>query len=221
MDLDRVVELRPEFLEGLWVTLWLAGAGVVIGGAVGLALGTALYVSRGRGIVPSRSVSIALNVLVNFMRPIPFILLVIALQPLSRWIGISGIGEGHALVAIVFGSAFGIARIVEQNLVAVDPGVLEAARAMGASRWKVIWTVLLPEARGPLILGFTYALVAIVDMTAIVGVIGAKSLGYVALTYGLRQFNWTVTAVAIVMIIVIVQIGQFAGNAVARRVMRR
>jgi D-methionine transport system permease protein len=219
--MDRVWELRPEFVEGLLVTLRLAAGGLLIGGALGLLIGTGLYVSRTRGILPSRPVSLGLNVAVNFMRPIPFVLLAIALQPVSRWFGISGISESHALVAVVFGSTFGIARIVEQNLVAVDPGVLEAARAMGASRWRVVWTVLLPEARGSLILGFTYALVAIVDMTAIVGIIGVHSLGYVALTYGLRQFDWTVTAVAILIIILIVQIGQFAGNAWARRVLRR
>lgn len=219
--MDRVWELRSEFVDGLVGTLWLAGAGLVVGGLIGLAIGTGLYVTRARGIVPSRTVSLVLNFLVNFMRPIPFVLLAIALQPVSRWLGISGISNWHALIAIVFASTFGIARIVEQNLVSVDPGVLEAARAMGASRWKVITTVLLPEALGPLILGFTFALVAIVDMTAIVGIIGADSLGKVALTYGLKQFNWTVTAVAILLVIVIVQIGQFAGNALARKVMRR
>jgi D-methionine transport system permease protein len=221
MDFDRVWELRQEFLDGLLNTLWLAGGGLLIGGSIGLLLGTALYVTRDRGVVQSRPVSVALNLAVNFMRPIPFVLLVIALQPVSRWFGISGISNWHALIAVVFGSAFGIARIVEQNLVSVDPGVLEAARAMGASRFKTITSVLLPEAFGPLILGFTFALVAIVDMTAIVGILGADSLGRVALTYGLRQYNWTVTAVAIVMIIVIVQIGQFTGNALARKVMRR
>lgn len=219
--MDRVWELRPEFVEGLIITLRLAAGGLLIGGTFGLVIGTALYVARGRGILPNRPLSLGLNVAVNFMRPIPFILLAIALQPVSRWLGISGISEGHALVAIVFGSTFGIARIVEQNLMAVDPGVLEAARAMGASRWRVIWSVLLPEARGSLILGFTFALVAIVDMTAIVGIIGVHSLGYVALTYGLRQFDWTVTAIAILLIIIIVQIGQFAGNAWARKVLRR
>ncbi|MET1039296.1 MAG: ABC transporter permease subunit [Aeromicrobium sp.] len=219
--MDRVWELRSEFVEGLLGTLYLAAGGLVIGGFIGLVIGTALYITRARGIVPSRPVSLVLNLLVNFMRPIPFVLLAIALQPVSRWLGISGISNWHALLAIVFGSTFGIARIVEQNLVSVDPGVLEAARAMGASRFKVITSVLLPEALGPLILGFTFALVAIVDMTAIVGIIGADSLGKVALTYGLKQFNWTVTAVAILLVIIIVQIGQFAGNALARKVMRR
>lgn len=219
--MDRVWELRSEFVDGFVTTLWLAGGGLLVGGFIGLVIGTALYITRSRGIVPSRPVSLVLNLLVNFMRPIPFVLLAIALQPVSRWFGISGISNWHALVAIVFASTFGIARIVEQNLVSVDPGVLEAARAMGASRWKVITTVLLPEALGPLILGFTFALVAIVDMTAIVGIVGADSLGKVALTYGLKQFDWTVVAVAILLVIVIVQIGQFTGNALARKVMRR
>lgn len=219
--MERVWELRSEFIEGLWGTLYLSAGGLLIGGLIGLIIGTSLYITRSRGIVPNRAVSVVLNFLVNFMRPIPFVLLAIALQPVSRWFGISGISNWHALIAIVFASTFGIARIVEQNLVSVDPGVLEAARAMGASRWKVITTVLLPEALGPLILGFTFALVAIVDMTAIIGIIGADSLGKVALTYGLKQFDWTVTAVAILLVIVIVQIGQMAGNALARKVMRR
>lgn len=219
--MDRVWELRSEFIDAFVTTLWLAAGGLVIGGFIGLVIGTGLYITRTKGIVPSRWVSLVLNFLVNFMRPIPFVLLAIALQPVSRWFGISGISNWHALVAIVFASTFGIARIVEQNLVSVDPGVLEAARAMGASRWKVITTVLLPEALGPLILGFTFALVAIVDMTAIVGIMGPNSLGKVALTYGLKQFDWTVTAVAILLVILIVQIGQFAGNALARKVMRR
>lgn len=219
--MDRVWELRSEFIDGTWVTLWLSASGLLIGGFIGLVIGTGLYVTRAGGIAPQRAVNSVLNVLVNFFRPIPFILLAMALQPVSRFFGISGIGNGQALVAIVFASAFGIARIVEQNLVSVDRGVLEAARSMGASRWRVVRTVLLPEALGPLILGFTFALVAIVDMTAIVGVVGADSLGKVALTYGLKQFDWTVTAVAILVVILIVQIGQFAGNALARKVMRR
>lgn len=219
--MDRVWELHPQFIDAFFVTLYLAGAGLAIGGLLGLIIGTVLYVTRSGGIWPNRAVHVVLNVLVNFMRPIPFILLAVLLQPVSRSVGISGVSNEHAVVAIVFASAFGIGRIVEQNLVSVDPGVLEAARSMGASRWRVITTVLLPEALGPLVLGFTFALVAIVDMTAIVGVIGADSLGKVAMTYGFKQFDWWVTAAAVLLVILIVQIGQFAGNALARKIMRR
>ncbi len=216
-----VTGLKSEFLTAFGETLFLAASGLIVGGLIGLVIGTALYVTRPGGIAPNRFTNVVLNIGVNFFRPIPFILLAVALQPLSRSLGIAGIGNGHAIVAIVFGSAFGVGRIVEQNLVSVDPGVLEAARSMGASRWKVIRTVLLPEALGPLILGFTFALVAIVDMTAIVGTIGAGGLGNLALTHGYKQFEPVVTWTAVVIVILIVQAGQFLGNALARKVLRR
>ena len=209
------------FLEAIGTTLYIVAVALGVGGLVGLGLGVLLFITRAGGLRPNAVVFNLLNVLVNFFRPIPFILLAVALQPFSRAIGVDGIGTGHAVVAIVFGSAFGVGRIVEQNLVSVDPGVLEAARSMGASRWQVIRTVLLPEAFGPLILGFTFALVAIVDMTAIVGTIGAGGLGQLALTEGYRQFEPVVTWTALVIVILIVQAGQFAGNALARRVLRR
>ncbi|WP_235497359.1 ABC transporter permease subunit, partial [Aeromicrobium sp. Leaf272] len=158
--MDRVLELRGEFVSEFFVTLYLAGAGLLLGGLLGLVLGTTLYVTRRGGIWPNAVANTLLNVVVNFFRPIPFILLAIALQPFVREVGIRGIGNEFAIIAIVVASMFGIGRIVEQNLVSVQPGVLEAARAMGASRLRVVLTVLLPEAFGPLILGFTFAVVA-------------------------------------------------------------
>lgn len=219
--MDRVLELSPQFLQATIETVVLVAVGVTVGGLLGLAIGTGLYVSRKGGLVSNVPVNLVLNVLVNFFRPIPFILLAVGLQPLVRQVFGVGIGNVAAAAVIVFAATFGIARIVEQNLVAVPPGVLEAARAMGASRTRVIFTVLLPEAFGPLILGLTFAFVAIVDMTAIVGTIGAGGLGNLALQYGYRQFNPAVTWSAILIVIVIVQVGQFAGNAAARKVLRR
>lgn len=219
--MDRVRELGPEFLTATWETIYLVAFGLTIGGFVGLVIGTTLYVTRKGGILPQRFVNVVLNVVVNVFRPIPFILLAVGLQPFSRALLGTGIGNTAAVVAIVFGSAFGIGRIVEQNLVSVPPGVLEAARSMGAGRLRVILTVLLPEAFGPLILGYAFAFVAIVDMTAVVGTVGGGGLGNLALTYGYRQFNPWVTWTAIGIVIVLVQLGQFAANAAARRVLRR
>ncbi len=219
--MDRVWELRGQYVSDFFVTLYLAGGGLLLGGLAGLLLGTALYVTRSGGILPNRAVNALLNLVVNFFRPIPFILLAIALQSAVRGLGITAIGNTYAIIVIVFASAFAIARIVEQNLLSVQPGVLEAARSMGASRWRVITTVLLPEAYGLLVLGFTFASVAIVDMTAVVGVIAANGLGDLALKYGQRQFNPWVTWSAIFLVILIVQTVQFAGNAWARKVLRR
>ncbi|RLV55058.1 ABC transporter permease [Aeromicrobium phragmitis] len=219
--MDRVIELGPQFLEATIETIVLVAVGVTVGGLLGLIVGTGLYVTRKGGLLSNGVVNLLLNIVVNVFRPIPFILLAVGLQPFVRQVFGVGIGNVAAAVVIVFAAAFGIARIVEQNLVSVPPGVLEAARAMGASRTRVIFTVLLPEAFGPLILGYTFAFVAIVDMTAIVGTIGAGGLGNLALQYGYRQFNPWVTWSAILIVIVIVQLGQFAGNAGARKVLRR
>lgn len=219
--MDRVIELGPLFLEATIETIVLVAVGVTVGGLLGLIVGTGLYVTRKGGLLSNGVVNLLLNIVVNVFRPIPFILLAVGLQPFVRQVFGVGIGNVAAAVVIVFAAAFGIARIVEQNLVSVPPGVLEAARAMGASRTRVIFTVLLPEAFGPLILGYTFAFVAIVDMTAIVGTIGAGGLGNLALQYGYRQFNPWVTWSAILIVIVIVQLGQFAGNAGARKVLRR
>ncbi|MBM9462313.1 ABC transporter permease subunit [Aeromicrobium sp. YIM 150415] len=219
--MDRVIELRGLIGTATIETIVLSAVGLTIGGLLGLTIGTALYVTRRGGLMANTPVNVVLNVLVNFFRPIPFILLAIGLQGLVREVFGTGIGNTAAMPIVVFAATFGIARIVEQNLVSVSPGVLEAARSMGASRLRVIFTVLLPEAFGPLILGFTFAFIAIVDMIAVVGVIGAGGLGNFALQYGYRQFNPWVTWTAILIVIVIVQIGQFAGNAAARKVLRR
>ena len=130
--------------------------------------------------------------------------------------------SGCALIfAISIGAAFGISRIVEQNLLTVSPGVIEAARAAGASPLYIIRTVLLPEALGPLILGYTFVFIVLVDMTAVGGYIGGGGIGNFAIQYGYRQFNPVVTWAAVLVVIIFVQLIQFFGNALARKIMRR
>ena len=133
----------------------------------------------------------------------------------------TGIGNPALIFALSLAAAFGISRIVEQNLVSVDPGVIEASRAMGAGRLRTILTVLLPEALGPLVLGYTFAFVAIVDMAAIAGVVGGGGLGAFALTYGFRQYEPVVTWAAVLLIVAFVQLVQLGGNRLARRALRR
>jgi len=158
---------------------------------------------------------------VNFFRPIPFVILLAAVQPIARSLGIPGIGPEFGIFAITIASLFAISRIVEQNLLTVRPGVIEAARATGASRSRILLRLLPREALGPLILGYTFIVVALVDMTAIAGAVAAGGLGEFAIVYGFKQFNPWVTWAAVLVIIVIVQAVQFIGNALARRVLRR
>jgi D-methionine transport system permease protein len=219
--MDRLLELDSLFWDATLETLYIVAVTLVIGGLGGLLLGVLLYTTRPGGIAPNRLVNIVINVLVNFFRPIPFVIFIAAAQPLARVVVGIGIGNRAIIFALSLAAAFGISRIVEQNLVSVDPGVLEASRAMGASRLRTIVSVLLPEALGPLILGYTFALVAIVDMSAVAGVVGGGGLGAFALNYGYRQFEPAVTWAAVLVIIAFVQVCQFAGNTLARKALRR
>lgn len=219
--MDRLIDLLPALGEATVETLYVVSFSLVLGGAAGLLLGLGLYASRSGGLFPNRLVNTSLNLLVNFFRPIPFVILLAAVQPIARSVGIRGIGPEFAVFAITLASLFAISRIVEQNLLTVRPGIIEAARAAGASRTRILFRLLPREALGPLILGYTFIVVALVDMTAIAGAVAAGGLGEFAIVYGFKQFNPVVTWAAVLVIIVIVQLVQFLGNGLARRILRR
>lgn len=221
MSDSNIGQLWPLFWAAAWETLYMVALTLTMGGLLGLLLGLALYVTRSGGLYASRPVNAVLNVLVNFFRPIPFVIFIAAVQPLARVVVGTGIGNPAIVFGLTVAAMFGISRIVEQNLVTVDPGVIEAARSVGASRARIVRTVVIPEALGPLVLGYTFVFVAIVDMTAIAGVIGGGGLGNFALQYGFRQFDTVVTWTAVVVIVALVQVGQLAGNTAARRILRR
>lgn len=219
--LERLAEIAPALLEQTAITLWLVVASLLIGGIAGLIVGTALTVTRPGAILAQPVVFWILNVLVNTIRPIPFIIFLVAMQPLARIVIGTGYGNEMIIFSISVAVTFGIARIVEQNLLTVDPGVIEAARAAGASPWRIIYSVILREGLGPVILGYTFATVALIDMSAVAGVVGGEGIGNYALAYGFRQFDEVVTWSALVIIIVITQFVQALGNFLAARVFRR
>ncbi|GGO60810.1 ABC transporter permease [Microbacterium nanhaiense] len=219
--IERIAEIAPVLFEEAGTTLWIVAASLVFGGIAGLIVGTALTVTRKGAILAQPVVFWILNALVNTFRPVPFIILLAALQPLARVVVGRGIGNEMIVFTISIAATFGIARIVEQNLVTVDPGVVEAARAMGAGPWRIIRTVILPEGLGPVILGYTFATVAIIDMTAVASTVGGQGLGSYALNYGFRQFDMVALWSALVVIIIITQVVQALGNWLARLVLRR
>lgn len=214
-------QMFPLLIENVWLTLYMVVVTLIFGGLLGLALGVLLYTTRRGSILQNVVVYNALNVIVNVVRPIPFIILIAALGPLTLTVVGTTLGPNAAIFAMTIGATFGIARIVEQNLVTIEPGTIEAARATGAGPWRIIFTLLIPEALGPLILGYTFVFIAIVDMSAIAGAIGGKGLGDFAIQYGYSRFNWEITFVVIVVIVVLVQLVQFLGNWLARKALRR
>ncbi|WP_190813297.1 methionine ABC transporter permease [Saccharopolyspora pogona] len=219
MNIDWTT-IGPVLLTSIGETIWMVIATMLIGGFLGLALGILLYTTRKGGILANRFVFLVLNVLVNIIRPIPFIIFVTAIGPLTVKIVGTTLGTTAATFALIVAATFGISRIVEQNLVTIDPGVIEAARAMGASPLRIIVGLLVPEALGPLILGYTFVFVAVVDMTAVAGAIGGGGLGDFAITYGYQRFEWGITAIAVLIIIVLVQAAQYLGNLLSRKALR-
>ncbi|MDO4254979.1 MAG: methionine ABC transporter permease [Kocuria sp.] len=213
--------LAPQLLTAVGETLYMVAVTMIIAGLLGLFFGVALYVTRPGNLYASRVVNTAINLVVNFVRPIPFIILLAALGPLTDAVVGTRLGQNAAIFAMSIAAVFAVARIVEQNLMSVDPGVVEAARSMGVSRPTIIRTVILPEALGPLVLGYTFLVIGVTDMSAMAGAIGAGGLGDFALRLGYQRFNDEVTWAAVAVIIVLVQLVQFVGNALARKIMRR
>lgn len=213
--------LQPVLLLSIMQTAYMVFWTMVVAGALGLLLGVALHTTRAGGLFANRVVFAVLNLLVNLIRPIPFIIFITAVGPVTLLVMGTTIGTRSVLFPMVAMATFVIGRIVEQNLVSVDPAVVEAARAMGASRSRIVWSVLVPEALAPLVLGYTFIFIAVVDMSAMAGYVGGGGLGDFAISYGYQQFDWPVTLLTVAIIVVIVQLAQLVGNTVARRVLYR
>ena len=215
-------EFLPEkLIPAIGETFLMVSVTMICAGFIGLIIGALLYTTREGNIFQNRFVYTFLNVLVNVIRPIPFIILIAALGPLTTLVVHDRLGVNAAIFARSFGASFAIARIVEQNMVSIDPGVIEAARAMGASKLRILFTVMVPEALGPLILGYTFLVIGVVDMSAMAGYVGAGGLGKIAIVDGYQRFNDEITWAVVAIIIVLVQLVQFLGNFLAKKAMRR
>ncbi|WP_322411241.1 methionine ABC transporter permease [Microbacterium invictum] len=209
----------PRFFQALAETGLMVSVAFLGAAVIGILMGLLLYASRPGNLLENRVIFGVLNVVINVIRPIPFLIVAIALIPLTRFVFGTGIGPLPATLPLVLVASVAIARVAESNLVAVDPGSIEAGAAMGASPARVLFTIVVPEALGPLTLGLTYILVALVDATAVAGVVGGGGLGDLALKFGYARFDWITVLIVVVTLIVLVQLAQLIGNAVAKRVL--
>ncbi len=211
----------PRILEATGQTIYMVLLTLIFGAIIGIVIGLLLYVTRENNIMESKVVFTILNILVNIIRPIPFIIFLVALSPLTRIVMGTTIGTTAAIFPMTMAAAFSIARVVENNLISIDPGVIEAAKAMGASSWQIVFTVLIPEALGPLVLGLTFVTVGLIDFSAVAGTVGGGGLGHIAITYGYQRFDTSVMIVTVVILIVLVQLAQWLGNTVSKKILRR
>ncbi|WP_300768496.1 methionine ABC transporter permease [uncultured Bifidobacterium sp.] len=213
--------LRPLLAESVAQTLEMVLVTLLIGGFLGLVLGVVLYGARPGSLFENPVLYRVLDVLVNVIRPIPFIIFLAAMQPLTIKVIGTSIGTAAAIFPMSVMCTVVTSRLVEQNLVPVDPGVIEAARSMGASTFTIIRTVLIPEALGPLILAYAFLFIGVLDMSAMAGYIGGGGLGNFAIAYGYQKFDQTVTWSAVVIMIALVQVVQAVANALAKHVLKR
>ncbi|TQR20249.1 methionine ABC transporter permease [Psychrobacillus vulpis] len=211
----------PRIVESTGETVVMVIATLVFGSILGIAIGLLLFVTREKNILENKLVFQVLNILINIIRPIPFIIFLVAISQLTRLVIGTTIGTAAAIFPMTIVASFSIARVVENNLVSIDPGVIEAAQAMGASPLRIIFTVLIPEALGPLILGLTFITVSLIDFSAVAGTVGGGGLGHVAMTYGYQRFDGSVMLVTVIILIILVQLAQWLGNTLSRKFMRR
>ncbi|GLV82402.1 ABC transporter permease [Streptomyces lavendulae subsp. lavendulae] len=211
----------PKVVDATGETVYMVLITLALSTILGLAVGLALYATRKGGVLPNRVVHAVLGTFINVIRPVPFIIAIVALAPVTRAVVGTMIGTDAAVFPMTIVATFGIARIVESNLLSVEPGVIEAARSMGAGPLRILLTVLVPEALGPLVLGLTFMLVALIDFSAVAGTVGGGGVGNLAMTYGYLRFDTSVMVVTVLVLIALVQSAQFLGDRVSRRILRR
>lgn len=209
-----------QFLLALHDTLLMVSLSLAFGALLGIPLGIVLVICRPGGIVPNHLVHQVINPIVNILRSLPFIILLITILPLTRWLVGTTIGTPGAIVPLVVFIAPYIARLVESSLLEVDDGILESANAMGASALQTIWHFMLPEAASSLILALTTATIGLLGATAMAGTVGGGGIGDLAITYGYQRFDAFATLSTAIVLIIIVQLLQTLGTRFARRVRR-
>ncbi|SDC33553.1 D-methionine transport system permease protein [Terribacillus halophilus] len=211
----------PRIVEATGQTILMVAVTLVIGSIFGIIIGLLLFVTRKGNILENAFLFQIINFLINIIRPIPFIIFLVAISPLTREVVGTTIGTWAAIFPMSIAAAFSIARVVENNFISIDPGVIEAAKAMGASPLQIIYTILIPEALGPLVLGLTFITISLIDFSAMAGTVGGGGLGHVAMTYGYQRFDTSVMVVTVVILIVLVQLAQWIGNTLSRKILRR
>ena len=205
------------FWEAFQETFWMVGISAVVAFAIGLPMALVLVATDANGIAPNRWLNRPIGWVVNGFRSTPFIILLVALIPFTRLIVGTSIGMWAAIVPLSIAAAPFFARIAEVSLREVDPGLIEAAEAMGASRLQILVAVLVPEALPGIVGGFTITVVSMINSSAVAGAVGAGGLGDLAMKYGYQRFNTTVMVGVIAVLIVIVTGVQWVGDTVARR----
>lgn len=206
---------------GVWETLYMTLVSTGIAYVIGIPLGIILYVTAKDGIRQNRAVNLIVGTIVNILRSVPFLILLVAIIPFTRFVVGTTIGSSATIVPLVVAAAPYVARMVESSLKEVNGGIIEAARSMGSSTWQIVWKVLLPEARPSLLVGATISLATILGYSAMAGFAGGGGLGAIAVNYGVYRYQSEIMWVTVVLLVIIVQIFQEGGLKLVRKADKR
>lgn len=212
----RVIQNEVPF--AIWETFYATVLSTLFAIIIGLPLGVLLVVGEKGGVLPlPRPIMRILNVIVNLLRSIPFLILMIMVLPLTRAIVGTTVGTVASIVPLVIAAFPFIARLAESSLREVDPNIIEAAQSMGASPFQIITRVMLPESVPSLLTNGTTAIATILGYTAMSGIIGGGGLGKIAINYGYYRYKYLIMIVAVIILTVLVQLFQSVGTKIAQR----
>lgn len=213
----NVVNLNQEMIEALFETIYMVCISGVISTIIGFFIGISLVVSRENGILENKLLNNVIGKIINTFRSIPFIILLAAIMPVTKFIVGTTIGTKGALVPLVFGATPFVARQIESVLLDIDSGVIEAAQAMGSSPFEIIIRVMLPEALGGIIYAITITTVSLIGLSAMAGTIGGGGLGDFAIRYGYQSFKTDVMIVTVIILLILVNIVQGFGELLLKK----
>ena len=212
---------KGVLLQGIWETIYLTFISSFVAYVFGLPIGVLLTVTDKDGIHPIPWLNKIIGILVNIFRSIPFIILMVAMLPVAKFLVGTSLGNKAMIVTLVIAAAPYVARMVESSLKEVDAGVIEAAQAMGTSNFRIVTKVLIPEAKPSLIVGAVISTVTILGYSAMAATIGGTGLGQIAIIYGHQRSKPDVIWVCMILIVIIVQVIQEVGMLIARRTDKR
>ncbi|MDD6798048.1 MAG: methionine ABC transporter permease [Bacteroides sp.] len=206
-----------KLLQSGWETIYMLGLSLIIGTILGSIIAVILWLTRKEGLHPNRFIYEVLNGIINIVRSIPFIILLVCVMPLTKLIVGTRIGTKAAIVPLVIYIAPYLARLIENSLLEVGHGIVEAAQSMGANTWQIVVHFVFPEAFGSVILALTTGTIGLLGATAMAGYIGGGGVGNLALTYGYQAFNTNLMVFTVIILIVFVWIIQSIGNRLSRK----
>ena len=216
--MDKIISLLlPAFNQ----TIYMVVFSVIFSLIIGVPIGILLYVTKPNNILPMKKLNKILDLIVNIGRSFPFIILMILVLPISRFLVGTTIGSTASIVPLSISAAPFVARIIEGAINEVDHGVIEASISLGASKFEIITKVLIPEALPSLIHGVTLTIINLIGYSAMAGAIGGGGLGDVAIRYGYQRFQVDIMVISVISIILLVQIVQFTGNTIVSNIIAK